>query len=190
VQLFISPLFSTPGLTIGASGSVYGILVAFGMTHPNRPILMFPFFIPIPAKFFVILYAGLALILGMSSNDNVAHFAHLGGAATGFLLFKFGDKWGVYRFFDKLFSRRQSTIEPDYHQNVYKMESEKRFYKNTKESVRYSSQSENKQNFVVDNEEINQGQINAILDKISSTGYQNLTDREKKILFELSQKLK
>lgn len=188
VQLFISPLFSTPGLTIGASGSVYGILVAFGMTHPNRPILMFPFFIPIPAKFFVILYAGLALILGMSSNDNVAHFAHLGGAATGFLLFKYGDKWGVYRFFDKLFSKKQSTVEPDYHANVYKMETQQRFAK--KKEQTFQTREKAKPNFSVDDEEVTQGQINSILDKISSTGYQNLTEKEKKILFELSKKLK
>ena len=95
VQLFISPIFSDPAPTIGASGAVYGILLAFGLTFPDRPIFMFPFFIPIPAKFFVLIFAGIELLTGLTSTDGIAHFAHLGGAATGFLLLKFGDRLGI-----------------------------------------------------------------------------------------------
>jgi membrane associated rhomboid family serine protease len=193
-QLYIAPLFSIPALTIGASGAVFGILVAFGMTNPNRPIFMFPFFIPIPAKFFVIIYAGLELLMGFSSTGNIAHFAHLGGAATGFILFKFGDKWGIYRFFGKLFKKRQSYVEPDYHSKVYKMDYQQRFRESERTEPHRREQSapdtHTTNRFVVDEEEITQGQINAILDKISATGYQNLTEKEKKILFELSQRLK
>ena len=66
---------------------------------------MFPFFIPIPAKFFVMIFAGVELLLGMSGGDGVAHFAHLGGAITGFLLIKFGDSLGIYKFFDTFITK-------------------------------------------------------------------------------------
>ncbi len=195
-QLYIAPLFSEPAITIGASGAVFGILVAFGLTNPNRPIFMFPFFIPIPAKFFVIMYAGLELLMGFTSTGNIAHFAHLGGALTGYLLYKYGDKWGVYRFFTKIFKKKQSYVEPDYHTNVYKMNYEERFRERQEPERRTfftkprPETRESERRFFVDDEEITQAMINDILDKISVSGYQNLTEREKRILFELSQKLK
>ena len=73
---------------IGASGAVFGLLAAFGYLFPNTELmLLFPP-IPIKAKYFVIGYAIIELYLGMSNNpgDNVAHFAHLGGAAIGILI--------------------------------------------------------------------------------------------------------
>lgn len=72
--------------TIGASGAVFGILLAFGMMFPNMLIYLY-FFIPVKAKWFVILYGVIELISGISgSASNVAHFAHLGGMLFGFLL--------------------------------------------------------------------------------------------------------
>lgn len=78
--------------TVGASGAVYGILLAFGMLFPNSEMFIFPLPFPIKAKYFVILYAGLELMLGMSANDNVAHFAHLGGMIFGFFLILYWKK--------------------------------------------------------------------------------------------------
>ncbi len=74
--------------TVGASGSIYGILLAFGMLFPNQQMFIFPLPVPIKAKFFVIGYAALELYLGFANNvgDNVAHFAHLGGMLFGFFL--------------------------------------------------------------------------------------------------------
>ena len=73
--------------TVGASGAVYGILLAFGMLFPNSQMYVFPIPFPIKAKFFVIGYAVIELVLGMSRTaDGVAHFAHLGGMIFGFLL--------------------------------------------------------------------------------------------------------
>lgn len=73
--------------TVGASGSVYGILAAFGYTFPNSLIYLY-FFFPIKAKWFVLMYAAIELFSGIqnSAGDNVAHFAHLGGAVVGFIL--------------------------------------------------------------------------------------------------------
>lgn len=75
-------------VTVGASGSVFGILVAFGMFFPNAELMIIPIPVPIKAKYFVILYGLLELFLGVSNaaGDNVAHFAHLGGLLTGFII--------------------------------------------------------------------------------------------------------
>ena len=74
--------------TVGASGAVYGILLGFGMLFPNERMFVFPLPFPIKAKLFVIGYALIELWSGMANNpnDNVAHFAHLGGMVFGFIL--------------------------------------------------------------------------------------------------------
>ncbi|MFH5831183.1 rhomboid family intramembrane serine protease [Halalkalibaculum sp. DA3122] len=79
--------------TVGASGAVYGILLAFGMMFPERPImLLFPP-IPIKAKYFVAIFGGLELMNGvMGTATGVAHFAHLGGMIVGYFLIKY---WGL-----------------------------------------------------------------------------------------------
>lgn len=74
-------------VTIGASGAIFGILLAFGMLFPNTMIYVY-FAIPVKAKYFVIFYGALELFFGIraSSGDNVAHFAHLGGMLFGFIM--------------------------------------------------------------------------------------------------------
>ena len=82
------------GVTVGASGAVFGILLAFGMLFPNTELmLMFPP-IPIKAKWFVLGYGAFELYSGFANNpnDNVAHFAHLGGMLFGFVLIKMWKK--------------------------------------------------------------------------------------------------
>jgi membrane associated rhomboid family serine protease len=81
---------------IGASGAVFGILLAFGMLFPNTPIYLM-FAIPIKAKYLVIGYGLIELYLGVANQagDNVAHFAHIGGMLFGYLFIK---KWGRWNF--------------------------------------------------------------------------------------------
>ena len=76
--------------TIGASGGVFGLLLAYGMYFPhNRIMLLFPP-IPLPARVFVVVYAVLELFLGVTgTQEGVAHFAHLGGMIGGFALLRF-----------------------------------------------------------------------------------------------------
>ncbi|MCE3280603.1 MAG: rhomboid family intrarane serine protease [Bacteroidetes bacterium] len=78
---------------VGASGAVYGVLLAFGMLFPNTLLYVY-FLIPIKAKYFVILYGALELFMAIQNNpgDNVAHFAHLGGMLFGFILIKYWQK--------------------------------------------------------------------------------------------------
>ncbi|MGJ8662262.1 MAG: rhomboid family intramembrane serine protease [Marinicella sp.] len=78
---------------IGISGAVYGLLVAYGMMWPNHTIQLILPPIPMKAKYFVLLFAGLALYSSIRpGNDGIAHIAHLGGAITGFLLIQFWRK--------------------------------------------------------------------------------------------------
>ncbi len=82
--------------TVGASGAVYALLLAFAMTFPNERLFVFPIPMPIKAKYFVIFYGLLELFMGMSPRvgDNVAHFAHLGGMLFGFILIIYWRKTG------------------------------------------------------------------------------------------------
>mgnify|MGYP005970236947 CR=1 FL=1 len=72
--------------TVGASGAVYGILLAYGMLFPNEKMFIFPLPFPIKAKFFIAIFFVIELLQGLSVNDSVAHFAHLGGMIFGFFL--------------------------------------------------------------------------------------------------------
>jgi|APGre2960657423_1045063.scaffolds.fasta_scaffold05444_4 membrane associated rhomboid family serine protease len=78
---------------IGASGSLFGLLGGFGMLFPNRELYLY-FFIPIKAKWLVILYGGFEIFSGLQNNptDNVAHFAHIGGLLVGIALVLFWRK--------------------------------------------------------------------------------------------------
>lgn len=78
--------------TVGASGAVYAILMAFGMLFPNQEIFIFPLPMPIKAKWLIIGYFVIELGMGIMSNDGVAHFAHLGGMIFGFLLIMYWRK--------------------------------------------------------------------------------------------------
>ncbi len=94
MQIYKADFLNAP-VIIGASGSVFGILLAFGMLFPNTMLYIY-FAIPIKAKWFVILYGAAELYSGLSNNpgDNVAHFAHLGGMLFGFILIKYWQKSG------------------------------------------------------------------------------------------------
>jgi membrane associated rhomboid family serine protease len=85
-------------VVVGASGAVFGILLAFGMMFPNSIIYLY-FAIPIKAKYFVIIYGAFELFEGVMNRpgSNIAHFAHLGGMLFGYLLIVYWKKKGVFR---------------------------------------------------------------------------------------------
>ena len=88
-QLLVTSLTAAQYPTVGASGALFGLLLAFAMVFPNRVII--PLFPPIPmrAPVFVVLYGALELVLGVTGTQaGVAHFAHLGGLAGGFLFMR------------------------------------------------------------------------------------------------------
>lgn len=86
-------------LTIGASGAVFGILLSFGLLHPNERIVLLIPPIPMKAKYFVMGYAAIELLMGISnSNSSIAHFAHLGGMLWGWALLYYWKKKGYIHY--------------------------------------------------------------------------------------------
>ncbi len=99
LNLLVMSLTGDYALTVGASGAVYGILLAFGVLHPNVPLYLMFIPVPIKAKWFVIGYGVLELLQGVSATpDGVAHFAHLGGMVFGLALLLFWRWKGRIRF--------------------------------------------------------------------------------------------
>jgi len=189
--------FVATGPTIGASGAVLGVLAAFGYSFPDRKLMMFPLFIPIKAKYFVIGYALIDLISGFTTNDDIAHFAHVAGAATGFLLMKYGEQMGIYNFFEKIINSFKTENTPSHSAFSTGQRQEAKVHKMNWGTKIPNSNTKNTQTetrpkgrvFIINGEEITQNKIDDILDKISASGYQNLTEKEKFILNEISKQL-
>lgn len=180
-HMFISPLLGgIAAPTIGASGAVYGILAAFALLFPNRLIFIY-FFIPIKAKYLVTILIVMEFMLIDSANSGVAHLAHLGGALAG-LIFILADK-NTQVEFKNLFSRSYYRTDKPFNPFGGVAERFKRG-SNDVEDAKYYDINSKKEEKVITQEE-----IDAILDKISQSGYQNLTEKEKKILFEASKKM-
>jgi membrane associated rhomboid family serine protease len=100
LQLLLSPLFGSSAPTLGASGGIFGLLVGFAMTNPNRQVMLLIPPIPMKAKTMAIVYGALELYLSLPSwvpgvgpmnylFGNVAHFAHLGGMLGGWLMIRY-----------------------------------------------------------------------------------------------------
>ncbi|HTK82951.1 MAG TPA: rhomboid family intramembrane serine protease [Bacteroidota bacterium] len=172
-NLLLGPLFGSAGPTVGASGAIYGVLIAFGMMFPTRPIFVY-FLLPVQARFFVLFYIFIELYYGITGTaDGVAHFAHLGGAAVG-LTYMLIDQRKMP--LSRLWSRARDQFVPHEKVNEYSYHS-----KNVSDAKYYDVREED--------DRVSQQQIDEILDKISQYGYQSLSEKEKKILFEASKKL-
>jgi membrane associated rhomboid family serine protease len=97
VQLVFTMLTGSRMPTVGASGALFGLLLAFGMLFPNRTIM--PLFPPIPmkARTFVMVFGGLELLFGLMGGGGIAHFAHLGGMLGGWLMIRHWRGSGPWR---------------------------------------------------------------------------------------------
>lgn len=214
----LAPYIGDPGLgmalntwqTIGASGAVYGILLAFGMTFPNeRIILLFPP-IPMKAKYFVVGFAAIELLSAFYTNGNVAHFAHLGGMLGGYLLIRhwhgqerrgphftnwdeyarrqpdgsYGAKnQGIMQRISGWFQNLGASIE-----NVFR--SFIGLFKGSKKNDGYNRGYSNpdheynaRRNAEQRHSKEQQERIDRILDKVRRSGYDSLTEDEKRDLF-------
>ena len=161
--------------TVGASGAIYGLLLAFGMMFPDSQIYLY-FLFPIKAKWFVIGYAVIELISGLGGADNVAHFAHLGGMLFGLLLILYWRKNPAgpnknFRKWKEIFEswKRKSQMKYTPYKEV---KDEPRVPRNDGEYNRQKAERER--------------DVDAILDKISKSGYASLTPEEKDFLFKNS----
>ncbi len=183
LHLFFSPLLGgVPALTIGASGSVYGVLIAYALFFPDNLIFLY-FLIPVKAKYLIGFLIVIEFLAVDSASSGVAHLAHLGGALFGFLFIMF-DK-NSYVELKNLFKRSYFYKSTSKSQNNIFDNIAGTFRRNTSvdEANYYDINSK-------DESEVTQAEIDEILDKISQSGYQNLTEREKKILFQASKKMK
>lgn len=90
VQIVMSLITGVPSRTVGASGGLFGLLLAFAMAFPNRMIILLIPPIPMKAKYFVLVFGLISLYLGFSGGvPSIAHFAHLGGMLFGYLLIRY-----------------------------------------------------------------------------------------------------
>ena len=169
--------------TIGASGAVYAIILAFGMTFPNERLFIIPFPFPIKAKWFVLGYVAIEFFSAIgTSADGVAHTAHLGGMLFGFLMIRYWNKHpnssfdrsrgreffeGLKRSFDQ---RQQGSQQHRQNPNMHVQQG------GSKEAdMEYNARKRQ-----------NQEEIDAILDKIRKSGYDSLSKEEKQKLFDAS----
>jgi hypothetical protein len=184
------------GPMLGASGAIFGVLVAFGLMFPNR-MIYFYFFIPIPAKWFIGGYIALEVYSIWGSSDNISHFAHLGGAVTGILYMLISSGGKLFA------SRRQDSSSPPFWRGTANRTggngtAGQGFFRSNPKAVDAEFHDLGSgpgpgaaQSTTVVNQPqtITQEEIDRILDKIAATGYQNLTDEERDILFEASRRM-
>ena len=168
--------------TIGASGAVYAVILAFGMTFPNERLFIIPFPFPIKAKWFVLGYVAIEFFSALaSSGDGVAHTAHLGGMLFGYLMIRYWnrhpssgyDRSRGQQFFENLrrnFEQRQQHSQRHHHADMH---------------VEHGGNKEADREYNARKRQ-NQEEIDAILDKIRKSGYDSLTKEEKKKLFDAS----
>jgi membrane associated rhomboid family serine protease len=90
MQLLVNVILGSPYPTVGASGGLFGLLLAYGMMFPNRTVMLLIPPIPMKARTFVMVFGGLELLFGVTGTQSgVAHFAHLGGMLGGYLMIRY-----------------------------------------------------------------------------------------------------
>ena len=164
--------------TIGASGAVYAILLAFGMIFPNERLFIIPFPFPIKAKWLVMGYIAIELFSAMSGpGDGVAHMAHLGGMLFGFLLIRY---WQNHPDSSQRFGRNRGEEFFANMKRRYDQRQQNRMRAEKPDARRETDEEYNAR------KRKNQEEVDAILDKIRKSGYDSLTKEEKKKLFDQS----
>lgn len=196
-NLLIAPLFTSVGPTVGASGAIYGILVAFGYLFPNRNIYIYGL-IPVKAKYLVLFYMLIEIFAVAGNNDSgIAHMAHLGGGVIGLIYLLIFYKGSGMNFFDNQgfknrFSSYTSSGSRNKTSSIFSNGSSAS--KNTKEDISnatyqeievtdYKKQMENQ-------DKLTEERLNTLLDKVSANGYQSLTESERTELSQLSKKIR
>ena len=187
--------------TVGASGSIYGILLAFGMCYPEERIFVFPLPVPLKAKWFVMIYVVIELLSALSQRgDGVAHVAHLGGMLFGYIMIKmwrnsysdynyhtnhYSNGWDGYEIKEDskweksggILSKIRKWFRIDNPNDNLNVNGNKNNKPESKHQADWNYNAEKKKK---------ETEIDIILDKIRRSGYASLTDEEKKKLFDQS----
>ena len=166
--------------TIGASGAVYGILLAFGMIFPNERLFIIPFPFPIKAKWLIVGYIAIELFSAMTGpGDGVAHMAHLGGMFFGFLLIRY---WQKHPDSSQSFGRSRGQ---EFFENMKRRYDQRQQQSSHMKAEQTDPRRESDEEYNARKRK-NQEEVDAILDKIRKSGYDSLTKEEKKKLFDQS----
>jgi len=156
---------------VGASAAIYGVLLAFAWAWPDRPIYVFPFPAPIPAKWLVTFAVVISLVLALLDlSSGVAHLAHLGGFATGFLYLKAAD-WRLAQAEQQV----RRTVQPSV----------------VVQSARTAGGGDaRRKRRPAPERDTAAAEIDRVLDKISARGIESLTPAERRFLSETSRKMR
>ena len=163
--------------TVGASGAIYGVLLAFGMLFPEQRMFIFPLPVPIKAKWMVCIFIAIELLSALgTSGSNVAHFAHLGGMLFGYIMIRYwrnnpgGGNFGRSRgqqFFDKM--------KDNWERRTHRRADDARRNDGDRRESDWDYNARRK---------AEQDEIDRILDKVRRSGYDSLTEEEKRKLFD------
>lgn len=167
--------------TIGASGAVYAILLAFGMIFPNERIFIFPLPIPIKAKWFVTFYVCIELFSALGSpGDGVAHMAHLGGMLFGFFMIRY---WNLHPT-----SGYGRSSGLDFFENLKRNLDKRNRPRGSSGRDMHVERGGAKESDWEYNarKKANRDEVDRILDKIRKSGYDSPTKEEKQKLFDSS----
>lgn len=159
---------------IGASGAIYGILLAYGLRFPNREAFVFPLPVPIKMKYFVMIFGLIEFFSSISTGmqDGIAHFTHLSGMLVGYIYLRRMDTFRRYRAY------RKDHKNLNINEILNKIRRKMNQFKFEKPSTKGpDTRSKDRQ------------ELDRILDKISKTGYEGLTAEEKQTLLDASSRL-
>lgn len=160
--------------TVGASGAIYGVLLAFGMLYPEERMFIFPLPVPIKAKWFVVGYFVIEVGLALTQpGDQVAHLAHVGGMVVGYFLIR---RWRTHPNSFVELGNDMSSLWRRMKQKKAQ-QSKKTNYNKRETDYDYNVR-----------KQASQAEIDLILDKIRRSGYESLTREEKQKLFDMSRK--
>lgn len=178
-------------LVVGASGAIYGMMGAAAFNFPNAKMFIIPFPFPIKLKWLVAGFCAYDLFEGIQGTDNVAHFAHLGGLAVGLILmlvYKYMDShksystrnaWTTSNTYDSYDKGSDSSII-DKMKGAFKSKPKMTVVKNSGERQADYEYNERKK--------AHNDEIDRILDKVRQGGFENLTEEEKRTLFDASKR--
>ncbi|HDR04872.1 MAG TPA: rhomboid family intramembrane serine protease [Candidatus Marinimicrobia bacterium] len=168
LTVLFQPMSTIP--VIGASGAIYGILLAYGLMYPEREVYIY-FLFPLKVKYFVLIIGAMAFFssIGPGTGDNIAHITHLSGMLIGYYYLKRGGRGrGRFQKGGNLFDQAFSRLKDFFRMSKYQMRVD------TRQSIHRKQY---------------QAEVDALLEKISRYGYASLSDEEKERLLEASSKL-
>lgn len=182
-----------PSIVIGASGAIYGVMAAAAFNFPDARLFIIPFPFPIKLKWLVVAFCAYDLFSGLQGIDGVAHFAHLGGLVVGLIIlfiWKAMDARGYSRSNSRNTWTSSNTYSNGYDKGESMVDKVKKAFSGDKPKMTvvknagdHAADYEYNERKRMHNEEIDR-----ILDKVRTGGFENLTEEEKRTLFDASKR--